>query len=244
MAVAAVVVQHGSHCLPAKLRHLPLKVTNQTAGTLSPPPLHISTNPADVNPRHLQDLYALCNHSGHRFPSFDSNGRVEPVDITKLRTALTHSSVLVSVFARPEFTSHSSSTTEASKSQGTGGEWIWRVMPITPANGQLVGFGRAVSDLELTATIYDVMVTPSLRGRGIGRRIVQRIVRMLTNQGVNDISALCSDKDRLFFRACGFGDDILCSTTMMYTRTASSFLQGDQMVISAGRKLLLVPPMR
>lgn len=117
-------------------------------------------------------------------------------------------------------------------------------MPITPANGQLVGFGRAVSDLELTATIYDVMVTPSLRGRGIGRRIVQRIVRMLTNQGVNDISALCSDKDRLFFRACGFGDDILCSTTMMYTRTASSFLQGDQMVISAGRKLLLVPPMR
>lgn len=158
MAVAAVVVQHGSHCLPAKLRHLPLKVTNQTAGTLSPPPLHISTNPADVNPRHLQDLYALCNHSGHRFPSFDSNGRVEPVDITKLRTALTHSSVLVSVFARPEFTSHSSSTTEASKSQGTGGEWIWRVMPITPANGQLVGFGRAVSDLELTATIYDVMV--------------------------------------------------------------------------------------
>ena len=32
------------------------------------------------------------------------------------------------------------------------------VMPVTPSNGQLVGFGRAVSDLGLTASIYDVMV--------------------------------------------------------------------------------------
>lgn len=32
------------------------------------------------------------------------------------------------------------------------------VMPVTPLNSQLVGFGRAVSDLGLTASIYDVMV--------------------------------------------------------------------------------------
>lgn len=151
MTVAAAIVV-------AKLRQFPLKVTNRKAGILSPPPLHISTNPADVNPRNLQELYSLCNHSCHRFPKFDSSGRVEPVDITKLCTALAHSPVVVSVFTRPEFTSCSSSITEESESQGIGGEWIWRVMPITPANSQLVGFGRAISDLELTATIYDVMV--------------------------------------------------------------------------------------
>lgn len=88
---------------------------------------------------------------------------------------------------------------------------------VTPENAELVGFGRAVSDLGLTASIYDVMVIPPLQRMGIGRMIVQRIIRMLTNRGIYDISALCSDKDRLFFKACGFGDDILGSTTMMFT---------------------------
>ena len=32
------------------------------------------------------------------------------------------------------------------------------VSPVSPLNGELVGFGRAVSDLGLTASIYDVMV--------------------------------------------------------------------------------------
>jgi hypothetical protein len=34
------------------------------------------------------------------------------------------------------------------------------------------------------------------------------------------------------------------STTMMYTRTLSTRIEGDQMVKYAGRKLLLVPPLR
>jgi hypothetical protein len=93
--------------------------------------------------------------------------------------------------------------------------------------------------------------------------------RMLTNRDIYDIAALCSEDERLFiilhvclvyplwtanwcsqlfvrlfFKACGFGGDILDSTTMMYTRTASSTIQeGEQTVICAGRKLLLVPPL-
>lgn len=47
----------------------------------------------------------------------------------------------------------------------------------------------------------------------------------------------------LFFRACGFGDDMLGSTTMMYTRSTSGYSKEEQM-ISAGRRLLLVPPPR
>lgn len=36
--------------------------------------------------------------------------------------------------------------------------WQTVVEPVTPQNGELVGFGRAVSDMGLTASIYDVMV--------------------------------------------------------------------------------------
>lgn len=115
--------------------------------------------------------------------------------------------------------------------------------PVTPENGRLIGFGRAVSDLGLTASIYDIMVHPVFRGRGIGRMIVKRIIRMLTNRDIYDIAALCTDKERPFLRACGFGEDMLGSTTMMYARSVSGYSMNDQM-ISAGRKLLLVPPPR
>lgn len=74
--------------------------------------------------------------------------------------------------------------------------------------------------------------------------IIKRIIRILTSRDIYDIAALCSANERPFFKACGFGDDIMGSTTMMYTRTLSTHIEGDQMVRYAGRKLLLVPPLR
>ncbi|KAA8539724.1 hypothetical protein F0562_026416 [Nyssa sinensis] len=254
MAVSAAV--HGSF-LPSRVSELSATMNSRRRVIRPPPPpIFISTNPAYVNPHHLRDLCAASNHSCHRFPNFDSDGRVEPVDVDKLRIALSHSSVMVSVFSKPEVISYysssssnfpktsSSSPPESSKLMGVGGDWFQRVMPVTPSNGQLVGFGRAVSDSGLTASIYDVMVIPSLRGMGIGQMIVKRIIRVLTSRGIYDIAALCTDKERLFFKACGFGDDLLGSTAMMYTRTVSSCPEDNQMVKRAGRKLLLAPPLR
>ncbi|GJT42018.1 acyl-CoA N-acyltransferases superfamily protein [Tanacetum coccineum] len=164
----------------------------------------------------------VFNLNGHlRFPNtITPDGHVELVDVSKLKRAVLHSSVVVSVFAKTE------------------NEWYNRMVPLNAFSGELVGFGRAVCDGSLTASIYDVMVIPSLRGRGIGRMILQRIIRLLTNKGIYDIAALCSDQEMDFFKACGFGDDMLGSTTMMYTRS------GNDTVISAGRKLLMVPPLR
>lgn len=240
MAVAATV--HGGY-LPSKFRRSTPTTVSQIRPP--PPPIFISTNPNDVNPIHLKDLYSVCNHSCYRFPKLNSEGRVEPVDIDKLRKALRHSYVVVSVFTRPEFVPDlAPSGVSGSGVAGIGGDWIGKVMPVTPGNGELVGFGRAVSDSGLTAAIYDVMVIPSLRRRGIGRKIVQRILRILVNRDIYDIAALCSDQQKPFFRACGFGDDVLASTTMMYTRSAPTNSEGEQMVKCAGRKLLLVPSLR
>ncbi|XP_057509661.1 GCN5-related N-acetyltransferase 3, chloroplastic-like isoform X2 [Actinidia eriantha] len=251
MAVAAGV--HGA-VLPIKLWPSPTKITAANHGGKRrprPPPLpiFISTNPNDINPHRLTDLYGLCNHSCHRFPAVSPDGRAEPVDMAKLRIALSHSSVVVSVFAKAEAVPSyspprsSDSSSEVSDLMGLGGEWFRRVVPLTPSNGRLVGFGRAVGDCGLTASIYDVMVIPSLRGMGIGRMIVRRIIRVLTSRGIYDIAALCSDEERLFFEACGFGDDTLGSTTMMYTKTVSSY-EANQVVKRVGRKLLLAPPER
>jgi ribosomal protein S18 acetylase RimI-like enzyme len=40
----------------------------------------------------------------------------------------------------------------------------------------LVGFGRAISDGEYQAAIYDVAVLPAYQGQGIGKMIIQNIV--------------------------------------------------------------------
>ncbi|KAJ9553523.1 hypothetical protein OSB04_017568 [Centaurea solstitialis] len=239
-----MAVVGGGYHFSSKLQTLPPAVQILNAGRSSinhhhghrrrrrppTPPIFISTNLSHVNPVQLRDLYSSCNHSCHRFPNVFPDGRVEPVDVAKLRIAISHSSVVVSVFASlPE-----------NLDGGGGGDWYRKMIPVTPFSGQLVGFGRAVSDDGLTASIYDVMVIPSLRGRGIGRMILQRIIRLLTNKGVYDIAALCSDEEMEFFKACGFGDDILGSTTMMYSRSGND----DDMVKSAGRKLLMVPPLR
>lgn len=132
--------------------------------TKSPPllsqallPIFISAKHSHVNPDELAQLFSSCNFSCHRFPKYvDSESHtplVEDVDVRKLRVALSHSFVLVSVFCKPQDV-----LADSSSSTGLGGFFERLVTPASPNNGQLVGFGRAVSDQGLTASIYDVMV--------------------------------------------------------------------------------------
>ncbi|XP_056690380.1 uncharacterized protein [Spinacia oleracea] len=181
------------------------------------PPILVSTNPSHINIHTLSNLYLSCNHSPHRFPLSND------IDPRKLAVAVSHSSVVVSVFAAVRDSSGGFGGVEEEREKGLWG----RILPavVTSENGELVGFGRAVSDLGLTASIHDVMVIPSLRRLGIGQMVVQRILR-------------------LFFAACGFGDDLLGSTTMMYTNTANSNSDHDQVITRAGRILLVAPPSR
>ncbi|XP_058110789.1 GCN5-related N-acetyltransferase 3, chloroplastic isoform X2 [Magnolia sinica] len=209
-----------SHSLPSISSHLYPSQPQKFRKTL--PPIFISTNPSHLNLHQLAHLFASTNFSCHRFPNPDAQtGRVEPVDPGKLRTAVDHSSVVVSVFCREEFCEGGGGKEDL----GFGGLLMERAVPVSEKNGRLVGFGRAVSDGGLTAAIYDVVVIPSLQRLGIGRRIVKRIIR-------------------LFFEACGFGEDALGSTTMMYTRSASNYAEGNPSVRRVGRMLLLVPPLR
>nr|CAD1817449.1 unnamed protein product [Ananas comosus var. bracteatus] len=205
------------------------------------PPITISANPSHLDPLQLRDLLLSCNLSCDRFPLAGPCGRAEPVDARKLRRALAHSFVVVSVFCRARFLDRDDE--RDGPGLGLGFEELFeRALPVSGSDHRLVGFGRAVSDGGLTASIHDVVVNPLLQRSGIGRKIVERIIRVLTSRGIYDISALCTEKERLFFKACGFGEDSLGSTTMMYTRTAPKFSQDNMTVRPAGRLLLLVPP--
>ena len=47
--------------------------------------------------------------------------------------------------------------------------------------GQLIGFGRAISDGVFQAAIYDIAVIPEYQSRGIGTIIVKTIMDRLSN---------------------------------------------------------------
>ncbi|KAM0986714.1 hypothetical protein ACFX2K_011118 [Malus domestica] len=64
-------------------------------------PIFISTNPSHVYPSDLRDLFTACNLSPHRFPNYADDDGVEVINLHKLRIALSHSSVLVSIFCKP-----------------------------------------------------------------------------------------------------------------------------------------------
>ncbi|MDA3867275.1 MAG: GNAT family N-acetyltransferase [Salinivirgaceae bacterium] len=46
---------------------------------------------------------------------------------------------------------------------------------------KMVGFGRAISDGEYQAAIYDMAVLPDFQGKGIGKMILQTIVKKIPN---------------------------------------------------------------
>ncbi|KAL6771857.1 hypothetical protein ACKKBG_A28045 [Auxenochlorella protothecoides x Auxenochlorella symbiontica] len=54
--------------------------------------------------------------------------------------------------------------------------------------GQLLAFARATSDKALTATIWDVAVTPGWQRIGLGRALVERLLEALTSQGIPTIT--------------------------------------------------------
>uniref|UniRef100_A0A1D1XKW8 Putative N-acetyltransferase ycf52 n=1 Tax=Anthurium amnicola TaxID=1678845 RepID=A0A1D1XKW8_9ARAE len=181
--------------LPAvSFRFSPTAVNPHKKGRRAPP-LTISTNHSNVDPVHLRDLLHASGHSCHRFPNLGADGRPEPVDLGKLRTALAHSSVVVSVFCRSSFPGDDHGGGGISGFAGWEGLFE-RPVPVPGRDSRLVGFGRAVTDGGLTASIHDVAVIPSLQRLGIGRKIMQRIIRVLTSRGIYDISALCSKEER------------------------------------------------
>lgn len=49
--------------------------------------------------------------------------------------------------------------------------------------GQLIGFARATSDGVFNATVWDVAVLPSWQRGGLGRALMERIVKALVEDG-------------------------------------------------------------
>ncbi len=72
---------------------------------------------------------------------------------------------------------------------------------------RLVGFSRATSDHAFNATIWDVVVHPDFQGRGLGKALMQRVIRELRNADISNITLFADPHVVDFYHQLGFVSD-------------------------------------
>lgn len=71
-------------------------------------------------------------------------------------------------------------------------------------NGQLVGMGRVLADGYSDAYIQDVVVLSSYRGQGIGKTIINFLVKELKRNDIDWIGLIAEPGTKHFYEELGF----------------------------------------
>lgn len=72
---------------------------------------------------------------------------------------------------------------------------------------KLIGLARATSDHAFNATIWDVLVDPEFQGQGLGKALVEQMVRSLLRRDITNITLFADSKVVDFYRSLGFESD-------------------------------------
>ncbi len=76
-----------------------------------------------------------------------------------------------------------------------------------PEKRRLIGFARATSDHAFNATIWDVAVHPDYQSKGLGRSLMDKIVRELRTADISNITLFADPQVVNFYRRLGFMSD-------------------------------------
>ncbi|KAM1095208.1 hypothetical protein ACFX15_009727 [Malus domestica] len=84
-----------------------------------------------------------------------------------------------------------------------------RKSPGSEGNDQkkLIGMARATSDHAFNATIWDVLVDPGYQGQGLGKALVEKIIRALLQRDIGNISLFADSQVVEFYQNLGFEPD-------------------------------------
>ncbi|MEW5316378.1 MAG: hypothetical protein WDW38_007756 [Sanguina aurantia] len=119
----------------------------------------------------------------------------------KVEAALRNSYMVSSLVLRISGDSRASGSSVGSSGNGGGG-----------GSGQvlsesLIGLARTTSDHAFNATIWDVLVDPEFQGQGLGKALVEQMVRSLLRKDITNITLFADAKVVNFYRGMGFEAD-------------------------------------
>uniref|UniRef100_A0A0D6R7U4 N-acetyltransferase domain-containing protein n=1 Tax=Araucaria cunninghamii TaxID=56994 RepID=A0A0D6R7U4_ARACU len=72
---------------------------------------------------------------------------------------------------------------------------------------ELIGMARATSDHVFNATIWDVLVDPHYQGQGLGKALVEQMIRALLRRDIGNITLFADAQVVEFYRNLGFQAD-------------------------------------
>lgn len=72
---------------------------------------------------------------------------------------------------------------------------------------RLIGFARATSDHAFNATVWDVVVHPEYQGKGLGRALMERVIRELRAHDISNITLFADRGVVTFYERLGFTPD-------------------------------------
>ncbi|KAJ6365834.1 hypothetical protein OIU76_030585 [Salix suchowensis] len=72
---------------------------------------------------------------------------------------------------------------------------------------KLIGMARATSDHAFNATIWDVLVDPSYQGQGLGKTLVEKLIRALLQRDIGNITLFADSQVVEFYQNLGFEPD-------------------------------------
>nr|WP_326520939.1 GNAT family N-acetyltransferase [Leptothoe kymatousa] len=75
------------------------------------------------------------------------------------------------------------------------------------ARKRLIGFSRATSDHAFNATIWDVVVHPSFQGRGLGKALMQQLIKKLRSEDISNVTLFADPHVVNFYKNLGFMPD-------------------------------------
>ncbi|EEF30562.1 N-acetyltransferase, putative [Ricinus communis] len=84
-----------------------------------------------------------------------------------------------------------------------------RKSPDSEGDGQkkLIGMARATSDHAFNATIWDVLVDPAYQGQGLGKALIEKLIRALLQRDIGNITLFADSQVVDFYRNLGFEPD-------------------------------------
>lgn len=76
-----------------------------------------------------------------------------------------------------------------------------------PEERRLIGTARCTSDGAFNATIWDVMVDPEFQGQGLGKALLELMVRTLLKREISNITLFADAQVVDFYKRMGFDVD-------------------------------------
>ena len=71
-------------------------------------------------------------------------------------------------------------------------------------NGNLIGYGRIISDGVHHALIVDLIILPKYQGNGIGSNILKKLLKKCTKKNIRDIQLFSAKGKFKFYENFGF----------------------------------------